>query len=345
MSDFKPRGRSRKPKQGELFGRKIEAAQWRAQILERLEEEGEHEMASRLRGCGQPMSLWCAECGHEHPCETKCSRKWCPSCAPKRGNERADRLRVLIGSMDWPMHLTFSVPNVAYGHAARSMMRDLMISFRRLRRLKLWASNVEGGCYGMEVTDKGNGYHPHLHVVIDCQWLSLHTKAPHWRDSEETRKAKFRASMEELQAAWQFATGYDQHMSIFARRCDSNAASEILKYALKSEDAVKLQGKLGDVFRAMDAVRMCQAFGSIRGVKIPEDETRKLTCPNGHAEWRTVRTIGRIEEQARWNERRERQREVNRRRELEAFAMQAAIDRVNAWGASLREQYAADVGF
>lgn len=352
MPPFVERRRSRKPKQLELFGRKVEAAQWRAAILKRLLEEGEHEMAGRLAKCGQPMSLWCAECGHEHPCETKCTRKWCPSCAPKRGNERADRLRVLIGSMQWPMHLTFTVPNIAYGHSSRSMMRDLMLAFRRLRRLKLWKENVEGGAYGMEVTDKGEGYHPHLHVVIDCQWLSLHTPAPHWRDSAARKEEKQAASMAEVQAAWQFATGIDNHMSIYARRCDSNAASEILKYALKSEDALKLQGKLGDVFRAMDAVRMCQAFGSIRGVKIPEDEEHKLLCPNGHAEWRTVRTIGRVEEALRWNERREHQRALNRRREVEAFAMTAAIARINAEWDTLRATrqtpagaIAADVGF
>ena len=336
MPAFVERRRSRKPKQLELFGRKVEAAQWRLQILTRLREEGEHEMADKLAKCGQPMSLWCAECGHEHPCETKCCRKWCPSCAPKRGNQRADRLRVLIGSMEWPMHLTFTVPNVAYGTAARGMMRDLMLAFRRLRRLKLWTENVSGGCYGMEVTDKGCGYHPHLHVVIDCQWLALHTPAPHWRDSDERKKEKMRASMAEVQAAWQFATGIDEHMSIYARRCDSNAASEILKYALKSEDAVKLQGRLGDVFRAMDAVRMCQTFGSIRGVKIPEDEEHKLTCPNGHAEWRTVRTIGRIEEQRRWDERRAAQRALNASREAEAFQIREMIERLNGWGNSLR---------
>lgn len=329
MSAFVERRPRRKLNQGELFGRKIEAAQWRAQILDRLRSEGENEMADRLAKCGQPMSLWCAECGHEHACETKCSRKWCPSCAPKRGNQRADRLRHLIALMQWPMHITFSVPNVAYGHASRSMMRDLLVAFRRLRRLKLWSKNVEGGAYGMEVTDKGNGYHPHLHTVIDCRWLALHTREPHWRDSDETKRAKWKGAAEELQQAWQFATGIDSRMSVFIRRCDSNAASEILKYALKSEDAVKLQGRLGDVFRAMDAVRMCQAFGSIRGVDLPEDETPRLMCPNGHAEWRTVKTIGRIEESLRWNERRRVQRELNAKRERAAFEAMKMLEILN----------------
>jgi Replication protein len=321
--------RQRKGKQGELFGRRIEAAQWRDQIRRRLEAEGEDEMAAKLAACGQPMKLWCRECGHAHECETKCSRKWCPSCAPKRGNERADRLRVLIAAMRWPMHITLTVPNIAYDGNARGMCRDLMLAFRRLRRLKLWSSNVKGGCYGIEVTDKGNGYHPHLHIVADCQWLALHTKEPRRGDSEQVVKAKFKGAAEELQAAWQFATGHDEHLSLWLRRCDSNAASEIVGYALKSQDAIKLGGKLGDVFRAMDAVRMCAAFGSVRGVKLPDDDTPRLVCPNGHSEWSVTKTIGREEDARRWNERAAKRRAARLREEAERESMAAMIDRLN----------------
>lgn len=298
---MKPR---RKPaRQTELFGRQVEEAQWKARILERLDEEGEDEFAAKLRSCGQPMSLWCAECGHRHECKTKCSRKWCPSCGPKRGNERAARLRVLIASMRWPLHITLTVPNVVADWAPRTLLKDLLESFRRLRRTKLWKENVEGGAYGIEITDKGHGYHPHLHIVADCRWLALTTKAPHHTDTAERVAAKFRNSMSELQAAWQHATRIDRHMSLFLRRCDSNAASEILKYALKSEDACKLEGRLGPVFRLIDSVRMCSPFGSIRGVKIPPDEEHKLTCPNGHDKWTASPTIGRAELERRWSER------------------------------------------
>lgn len=224
------------------------------------------------------------------------------------------------------MHLTLTVPNVDYAGPVRGMMRDLMLSFRRLRRMKLWRENVTGGAYGMEVTDKGQGYHPHLHVVIDCRWLALVTPEPRRADSPDKVKALLRGAAEELQAAWQHATGAERHLSIWLRRCDSNAASEILKYALKSEDAVKLKGRLGEVFRAMDAVRMCAAFGSCRGVELPEDDTPKLTCPNGHQSWQMKETVGAQELEARREEfrakmRRWREAEVKKARaEWQAFA-------------------------
>ena len=154
-------------------------------------------------------------------------------------------------------------------------------------------------------------------------------KAPVGGESKEQLKTKCKAAAEELQAAWQFATGHDEHLSIKSRRCDSNAASEILKYALKSEDAVKLQGRLGDVFRAMDAVRMCQPFGSVRGVKVPEDKARKLSCPNGHSEWQCAKTIGREKLRLQWDERRRLRLEIRARDEARAERERLVIEMLN----------------
>lgn len=321
--------RRRNAKQSELFGRTIEAAQWKAQIIARLDEEGETEMADKLRGCGLTMYLYCAECGHKHEAKTKCSRKWCPSCAPKRGNERAARLRVLIAAMKWPLHITLTVPNTVADWAPRSLLRDLLKAFVRLRRSKLWKTNVKGGVYSIEVTDKGNGYHPHLHVVADCRWLALHHREPHWTMTKEEEEATKRGAAEELQAAWQHATRIDRHMSLWVRRCDAGAAQEIVKYALKSEDAVKLEGRLGPVFRLIDSVRMCSAFGSCRGVEIPEDKTRSLLCPNGHSEWRVSPTPGRIELRDRWEQRRQARIAERERVEAEAARQAALIEYLN----------------
>lgn len=321
--------RRRYAKQTELFGRTVEAEQWKRQIIARLDDEGETEMADKLRGCGLALRLYCAECGHCHDAKTKCCRKWCPSCAPKRGNERASRLRVLIAAMRWPLHITLTVPNTVADWAPRSLLRDLLQSFVRLRRTKLWKTNVKGGVYSIEVTDKGNGYHPHLHVVVDCRWLALHHKEPHWTMSDEEVAATKKGAAEELQAAWQHATRIERHMSLWIRRCDAGAAQEIVKYALKSEDAVKLEGRLGPVFRLIDSVRMCSPFGSCRGVKIPEDDRSSLTCPNGHSEWRVTPTPGRIELRERWEARRAARIEWRQREEAEAERRVKLIEYLN----------------
>jgi hypothetical protein len=257
-------------------------------LLAKLDAEGADDLADRLRKCGLEMSLWCRGCGHRHVAHTKCNRKWCPSCAPKRGNERAARLRVAIAAMRWPLHITFTVPNVALEHAPRTLLRDLMRAFIKLRRTKLWRSNVKGGCAALEVTDKGNGLHPHLHAVVDARWIALHTPAPSGRETPEELRAKLAAAANELQHAWQHATGHHQHLQMWIRRCDAGAAQEIVKYALKSEDAVNCQGEIAPVLRMLDSIRTVSTWGTCRGLKIPDDDDHALTCPNGHRDWSTT---------------------------------------------------------
>lgn len=269
----------------------MEASQWRAQLLARLDKEGADDLADRLRRCGLVMPLWCKCCGHRHDAKTKCNRKWCPSCAPKRGNERAQKLRVLIAAMKWPLHITFTVPNTPIEQAGKHLLRDLMRAFVKLRRTKLWKTNVRGGVVALEVTDKGNGLHPHLHVVCDARWIALHTPAPSGRETQEELAAKFEGAANELQCAWQHATAIPEHMSLWIRRCDQNAAHEIVKYSLKSEDALKCHGEIAPLLRMLDAVRTVSTWGSCRGVKMPEDETPRLTCPAGHADWSTTPVI------------------------------------------------------
>lgn len=272
-------------KQLSLFGREIEAGQWRRQLLERLDLEGADDLADRLRKCGLTFGLWCKTCGHKHEAATKCCRKWCPSCAPKRANERAAKMRLAVRLMRWPMHITLTMRNVPLEEAPRGILRDLMKSFARLRRMKLWTQNVAGGVVSVEITDKGNGLHPHLHALIDCEWLALKTPRPYRGDDGQQLKDKFRCAAQELQGAWARCLEQETPPSIWIRRCDAGAVDEVMKYCLKTEDAINCQGEIAPVLRMLDSVRTVANFGSLRGLKIPKDEEHKLTCPNGHSDW------------------------------------------------------------
>lgn len=272
----------------ELFGREVEAAQARRLLLERLEKEGDDERAARLRKCGLTFPLFCKGCGHRHEASQKCNRKWCPSCAPKRANERAARLRAGIRLMRWPMHITLTVPNIAEGDVDRNFLRHLLVSFRKLRKMKLWAQNVTGGVYGMEVTNKGAGWHPHIHIVADCRWLALKTPEPYRDDDAEQREAKFRCAAQELQSAWAAATQMEMHKSIWVRRCDADAAAEIVKYAIKGEHLLNCSGSARRMCEILDSCRLTSPFGSMRGLALDEHDDYKLTCPNGHSEWTPV---------------------------------------------------------
>lgn len=273
------------PKQMGLFGREIESGQWRRELLARLDLEGATDLADRLRQCGLDYRLYCKSCGYLHMAATKCNRKWCPSCAPKRANDRASKLRHAIRQMRWPLQLTLTMRNVPLEDAPRTILRSLMQSYARLRRTKLWTDNVRGGIVSVEVTDKGNGLHPHLHSVVDCEWLALTTPRPHRGDDIETLRSKFAGAARELQGAWARCLGQEEPPRLWIRRCDAGAAAEIVKYALKSEDAINCQGAVAPILRMLDAVRTVATFGTLRGLKIIEPQRPSLKCPNGHDGW------------------------------------------------------------
>lgn len=199
-------------------------------------------------------------------------------------------MRYAVQAMRWPMHITLTMKNVTLDEAPRTLLRDLMKSFSKLRRTKLFKSNVKGGVVSVEITDKGKGLHPHLHALVDCRWLALKTPAPHRDDTAAEMRTKFRCAAQELQAAWAAALGQEEPPSLWIRRASAGAATEVMKYALKTEDALNCQGEIAPILRMLDACRTVATWGSLRGVKMPEELKHKLTCPMGHSQWSTTPT-------------------------------------------------------
>lgn len=253
--------------------------------MQRLEEEDETDLYDRLKKCGLAFNLWCTSCSHKHEASVKCNRKWCPSCAPKRANERAAKMRLAFRLMKWPLHLTLTVPNEERGTIRPTALKELMGAFRKLRTRKLWKEKVRGGVVSCEVTDTGNGLHPHLHALVDCRWLAMGVPEPHWSDDVETIRTKCRCAAEELTKAWADCCGDDRVRSVKIRRVNIGAVEEVLKYALKSEDALNCEGRIGPILRALDSIRTVATFGAMHGLKIPDDPERKLVCECGSKQW------------------------------------------------------------
>src|SRR5204862_1110655 len=115
--------------------------------------------------------------GYRHKAEKRCKKKWCPVCVRGIATKRSIKFSRAAALMRWPMHLTLTVRNVA-DDDDHDFVRRLRRNFGKLRHRKIWKNNVTGGVAGIEVTNKGKGWHPHLHALIDCRWLAIDTPAP-----------------------------------------------------------------------------------------------------------------------------------------------------------------------
>lgn len=267
------------------------AVEVRTALQARLEEEGETELAAVLDRCGQPVVLLCVECQRQRIAEARCRQKWCPVCARKIAAQRAARLRIAARRLEHPAHLTLTVPNIATLDAAA--LKHLRKSWTRLRHRKIW-HRVRGGVACIEVTNKGAGWHPHIHALIDCEWLSAAEPPPYPRITARALREKCQRAHRELSEQWAAACQLDlERLVVWIRRCDEGAAQEVAKYAVKGSDLLEMRDPIGPTIRALKSTRLVSTFGSLYGIRqelaeeaaADDDRPHPTACKCGCEQW------------------------------------------------------------
>ena len=185
-------------------------------LAKRLEDEGADDLAKILDECGQELRLRCIECQALTKTVTRCRKRYCPCCAPLLAFERSVKYGVAAQRLRWPLHVTLTIQN--NDTMTTELLRWLLKCFRRLRQRKLWKNTVAGGWVSLEITNRGKGWHPHLHILADAEWLAIKTPPPRRTDSRD-RKAKLcKSAATELGDEWADIVGQET-ASVKTRRC------------------------------------------------------------------------------------------------------------------------------
>jgi hypothetical protein len=182
------------------------------------------------------------------------------------------------------MHVTLTIANTATISAAD--VHRLKRAFKALRRQVIWSKNVRGGIVSIELTNTGKGWHPHLHALIDCEWLATNTPKPQRWQSRERKKQLCKLASIELERAW--SSCVDQLLSsIKVRRCDGAVAvREVLKYAVTGSDLADSPDAIGPAIRAISAGRLCTPFGSLYRLNLKDAPRAPFTCVEcGESAW------------------------------------------------------------
>jgi Replication protein len=110
-----------------------------------------------------------------------CGHIWtCPPCAAKLRTERLARVlrAVEVGGSTWQM-LTATVRH-RDGMPLRSLHRGLMQAWRRARQggatQRIWKERVRASVRAVEITHGANGWHPHLHVLLQTDGFTEEEK-------------------------------------------------------------------------------------------------------------------------------------------------------------------------
>lgn len=222
--------------------------------------ENELELAAELEKCGLKVPLRCTNCGSPSWGESRCKKRWCPVCQIKIAVERSHRINQLVASMQWPLFITLTKSND--DDMDYEGTRHLVRAFGKLRHKKIWTTQVRGGAATIEITNIGNGWHPHLHAIIDCRWLAIRTPEPPASCSREMFQLCCRMAQAELSREWAKCLGQRMAVVWACRAKKDTIAKEIAKYAVKGSDLVSCNGKIGPLLRAMKNARLLRTFGT-----------------------------------------------------------------------------------
>ncbi len=295
----------RVPKQRDLPGiekhlYKEKLARTRAQLVARLQTEGEDTLAKKLEGCGREMTLMCGGCHHRRTVNTRCKATWCPACQPAIAAARKCELQPIVSQMRWPLFVTLTCINTPTAAGVRGVVK----AFAKLRRKKIWLAHVRGGVAGYEITNKGNGWHPHVHMVIDCEWLAFRTPAPKRGTPRQEVERLCKEAQQELCVEWAKCLKQPGMAWAWVKRCKSETIlNEVAKYAIMGEDLVSAEGSSGELIRAIQATRMMTTFGKAYKRK-PKEKREPQPCP-GCGEFHGLLPEALVAAQALWSARKD----------------------------------------
>lgn len=186
----------------------------------------------------------------------------CPLCAIRRASKNVtaylEKYNLIINENPYlkPFMITFTVLN---GNDLLERFNHLKNSFRKLQNnMRLFLSNknraytelslVKGAVFAYEISDIGNGWHPHLHMIGLCP------RRPSW---------------DALVNEWKNITG--DSFIVHVRELSEDVSDgfiEVLKYALKFSELSPSQN--WEAYKILRSKRLMGSFGLFRGVKIPE---------------------------------------------------------------------------
>lgn len=187
----------------------------------------------------------------------------CPFCAIRRASKTLDLYlqrfhQIMKENPTWKLSMiTLTVKNgpdlgERFEHLHKAVQR--VFSRRRDWLKKGWGQTewrkVHGWVGTYEVTEKGNGYHPHAHIMV------LHTSSFDYKA---------------MQAEWKEITGDSHVLNVTGAMHPEEPEKdfmEVFKYQVKFTDLTPAQNI--EAWLTLRGSRMLFSGGAFRGVKVPE---------------------------------------------------------------------------
>lgn len=151
---------------------------WQKSLLAKVRNLIPWQVYDNLEKCGQDeVYQVCRGCGNWETRYYRCSLKFCPLCNYRIARRRSEMLNLWSLKIPQPKHVVLTQRN--FPVLTKKKIRESRMAFGRLRRQKFWRE-VTGGCVSMEITNEGQGWHLHHHILADVRWLDAGQLAIFW---------------------------------------------------------------------------------------------------------------------------------------------------------------------
>lgn len=221
---------------------------------------GNLEMAQHLRDCQEvSRQCLCLNCGEAFYIPDSCRSRVCPLCSFKESRKRGEWIVRMLGAMAFPKMLTLTIRRTKRDPS--EVIDYLRQCWNELRADKCF-SKVKGGAYQIELKWRGDGWHIHIHAILDCPFLPRQ-----W-----------------IYTAWKRITG-QEHVDIDIKAATTDAEKfYVAKYAAKSAD---YEGDVPQVvawYNATKGKRLFAGFGEWYNKEPPADNSDEggefqFVCP------------------------------------------------------------------
>lgn len=154
---------------------------WKNKIADALDAHGHTRPSITLHQCAEEeLLLICQNCATQKYVTFHCQSRICPVCSWKTAKDRARFADALLAQMKYPKFLTLTMPR--WTSDPRDGIKHIRSAFTKLREQKLWRG-VKGGLYQIELKEKSDGWHIHIHILMDAPYIPKQHIFSAWRDA------------------------------------------------------------------------------------------------------------------------------------------------------------------
>lgn len=209
------------------------------------------------------ITILCSFCGYKYVAQLSCGDRTCPVCRRKWYGYHFKSLKKIFEPVESELKfLTLTLKNIPDAEFGRASVKRLRDAWNKLLHRKIDPGNkldkrrysdyFKAGFYFIQLTNIGNGYHLHLHVIFAGPFIAK----------------------QKIATAW-FEITRDSYIVDICRVRSFGRAVHYLLGDLLQKPRIR-PGDRGKYNEALKGARLIQGFGSWARVKI----RRPFTCPN-----------------------------------------------------------------